>query len=229
MNFLKKLFQPKKVVRERSPRIRLLLSDAARLETEVGDFPILNLSESGIGFLAEGATLPTRLKANILLSGEQVALELEIVRRNGGQMGARFLGDAKEIRAALRRQFTEEIRATEMSEVDSAHLARDAAGTPRWFYAPGNYELFFLEAEGSVVRVEIEWNGRVVAGYENEALRSGTIEPEDRQEPGHSKSALVKWESEVKESDRAKAIRIVENVPGLDPVTRGLVVSLLRR
>jgi len=230
MKWLQQIFQPKKLShRERSPRIRLLLSDGARIETAEGAFPLLNLSESGIGFLAEAASLPTRVSGVLYLGDESLNVDLEVVRRNGGNLGARFMGDGAAIRAALRRQYNEEIRATEMSEVDPGHLSKDSSGTPRWFYAPSNYELFFLEDQGEITRLEIEWNGRVVACYSGEGPRAGTIDAEDRQKPGHAKSSLVKWEPDFKETDRAKAIRIIENVPGLDPVTRGRLVSVLRK
>jgi hypothetical protein len=221
--------KPAPKVRERSTRIRLLLSDGARLETADGAYPLLNLSESGIGMLCEAGQMPQRVAGRLFLGSEILAVELEIVRRDGSHAGARFLGDGAAVRSALRRLFTEEIRATEMSEVDSNFLAGEGEGRPRWFYAPGNYELFFLEGEGGVLRVEIEWNGKVISARPGEPCKVGRIEAEERHKPGHAKSALVSWEGEAEDADRAKAVRIIENISGLEPETRGKIVSLLRK
>jgi hypothetical protein len=225
---LLRLFQRPRAHRDRSQRVRLLLSDGAQFDCGDEIFPVLNLSETGIGLLAEKASPQDRMEGTLLIGEEKIPVQLEVVRRSGSHVGARFSGDLAVIRGALRRQFTEEIRATEMSEVNPAHLAADIAGQPRWFYAPGNYELFFVEQDSKILKVEMEWNGRVVAVKAGEPLRTGVIEGEERDKPTHAKSSLVRWEAEVADRYRAKAIRIVENIPGLDPLTRGKLIRLLR-
>jgi hypothetical protein len=215
--------------RERSPRIRLLLSDAVRLETDDGVFPVVNLSDSGIGLLVEGEFSGKSLRGTLYLGSENLELDLEVARTHDGFIGARFRGDSAGVRSALRRHFQEEIHATEMSEVDSSHLANEGKGKPRWFYAPGNYELFFLETEdGRVTGLQMEWSGRVLALAENGELRAGFVHKEERTQPGHARSSLIHWESEVTDMDRAKAIRVLENIPGLDPAQRGMLVGMVR-
>ena len=227
MNFFRALFS-KRVKKERSPRIRLLLSDGAKLETPEGVFAIVNLSETGLSVIAENSALPTRTSGKLVLSQEAVPIDIEVVRRNGGQLGARFLGDVQPVRSLLRRIFRDEMKATEMSEIDAAYLAREESGAPRWFYAPGNYELFLLEANAQVVRAELGWNDRIVVAATGVGARSGTIPAEVREEPTHKKSALVRWDSALAEADRSKAVRIVENIPGIEPGLRGQIVSLFR-
>lgn len=215
----------------RSTRVRLLLADAVRLETKDGAFPVVNLSDSGMGFLAEGEFPHKKVSGTLVLEKESIGVEIEVVRKNGGFVGARFLGDGAEVRSALRRHFSEEFHATEMSEVDSSHLAaEEGKGKPRWFYAPGNYELFFLEKneEGEILELQMEWGGRVLSASQENGLRSGFIHKEDRTQPGHAKSNLIHWESQVSEMDQAKAVRVLENIPGLDPKVRGRLVSLVR-
>ncbi len=217
-------------IAERSPRIRLLLSDGMRIGTDEGEFPLLNLSESGVGFLAENNHFQRNFSAKIYFAQIAVDVSLEVVRKDGSFVGAKFVGDTGELRKLLRKQFMEEIRATEMSEVAPESLRQeDYQGKPRWFYAPGNYELFFTEEKGKVLRIEMEWNGRVISVEGDDLPRIGSISTEDRQKPTHSKSALVRWESDLTDGDRNKAIRIVENVRGLDVEIRGQIVKMLRR
>lgn len=211
----------------RSPRIRLLLADGARFETADGAFPLLNISESGLGLLVENS-VAGRLNGTLFLGSESLPVELEVVRQTGTFVGARFVSDAGPVRSALKRLFLEEIRATEMSQVSGRELQVES-GTPRWYYAPGNYELFYVEKEGRPERLEMEWNGRVVAATEGQRARVGHLQEEAREKPGHAKSSLVDWEGEIGDEDRTKAIRILENVPGLDPAVRGMLVGMLRR
>lgn len=217
-------------IAERCPRIRLLLSDGMRISTEDGEFPVLNLSESGVGFLAEQNNFLRTFPAKVFFGELGVDVQLEVVRKDGSFVGAKFIGDTGKLRQVLRKQFMEEIRATEMNEVSPDRLNHsEERGKPRWFYAPGNYELFFTEENGKVLKVEMEWNGKVIFVEGDELPRSGNISNEDRQKPAHSKSSLVQWESELKESDRNKAVRIVENVRGLEAEVRGQMVKMLRR
>lgn len=211
----------------RSPRIRLLLADGARFETADGAYPLLNISESGLGLLAENSAAG-RMSGTLFLGSETLPVELEVVRQTGTFVGARFVSDTTPVRSVLRRLFLEEIRATEMSQVSGRELQVES-GTPRWYYAPGNYELFYVEREGKPERLEMEWNGRVVAANHGERARIGHLHEESREKPGHPKSSLVDWEGEIGDEDRTKAIRILENVAGLDPAVRGMLVGMLRR
>jgi hypothetical protein len=233
VNFLKKLFgfgsaETDNSRTSRSPRIRLLLADGARFETSEGAFPLLNISESGLGLLAEDGLNPGQYGGMLYLGGESLDVKIEVVRRTGTFAGARFLSNSDVVRATLRRLFLEEIRATEMNEVASGALREGVQGIPRWYYAPGNYELFFVEVDGRPQHLEMEWNGRIVSVGKDETARTGTIFPEDRDKPSHAKANLVHWTGSLEDDDRAKAIRILENVPGLDPRTRGMLVAMLR-
>ncbi len=69
----------------------------------------------------------------------------------------------------------------------------------------------------------------MVSVHGEENPRAGSIAADDREKPTHVKSSLVKWESETSELDRNKAVRIVENVQGLEAEIRGQIVKMLRR
>lgn len=225
--WLRKLFSaPPAREPRRSPRIRLLLSDVARFETDDGVFPLLNLSESGLGLLAENGLEGERLSGRLYLGAETVPVEIQVVRRDGAKIGARFLGDASSVRGALRRQFTEELEATGMTEVAQPGGVED--GTPHWYYAPGNYELFYLEEDKKITRLEMGWGERVLRAKAGEGLRGGRVPAEAREKPGHARSDLVQWEREVPAVDRTKAVRIVENIPGLAVEVRRTLVEMLR-
>jgi hypothetical protein len=212
---------------ERSPRVRLLLSDAASLETAEGPLPLQNISETGAAFAGQRVKGES-LRGTLRIGTESIAVELFVTRSGENSFGAHFVKGGAEVRSALRRLFTDELRATEMSEVAGDHLKAPAEpGRPRWFYAPGNYELFFLEDGGKVRRLELEWKGAILAYASDQPLRQGMLDAEDREKPAHARAALVKWLPEVDPAARAKAVRIVENIPGLDAELKRQISALL--
>ncbi|MCO5144289.1 MAG: hypothetical protein M9962_14470, partial [Oligoflexia bacterium] len=95
-------------------------------------------------------------------------------------------------------------------------LATKLNGKPRWFYGAGNYELFFIEDLGNILRFELEWQGHVFTREYGKPLRAGFINSEDRDKPSHAKSAIVQWQKEYSQELLIKAARIVENIPGLE-------------
>jgi len=130
----------------------------------------------------------------------------------------------------LRRVFADEFRALEMTEVGSGRQKAVERGEPKWFYAPGNYEVFFVEHEKQILRFEIEWNGQVLVYTAGSSLRFGVVDLDAlaRSEGGHARSELVRWAQEVAPEAKRKALRIVENVPGLEPSAREQLQKILR-
>ena len=212
---------------QRSPRVRLPDVDAATFVADGREYPIRNLSESGLALVGEG--LPDEVSGQITVGGDGTPVKLKVVRRRGSDLGLLILDGASGVRALLRRVFADEFRALEMTEVDSSHQKAVDLGQPKWFYAPGNYELFFVEHEGKILRFEIEWNGQVLV-YSAGSLRFGVVDlaAQARSEGGHARSELVKWAQEVSPETKRKALRLVENVNGLDVSTRKQLQTLLR-
>lgn len=232
MSFLKKIFQgegspePKPHV-ERSPRIRIpSLDHSVFLASDGRSFPLRNISETGIAIATKGEALESPLVGEISMAGEKVATELEVVRRGEKELGLKITKGAPELRALFRRIFADEIQALQMSEVDSSRQKEILVGQPRWFYAPGNYELFYVEHKNEISRFELEWNGNVLA-YSSEGLRFGTIDREIREEVSHARSSVVNWMAKVDPDQKQKALRLLENIPGLSVEYKGQMQRLL--
>jgi hypothetical protein len=225
---LKKVFgAASEPLRPRSPRLRIPLADEAVFLARNGRaYPLRNLSETGLALLSPGERFPDEAGGEIRVGGEKVYVELLTVRRDADEVGLSIGDGAAGVRALLRRVFTDEFHALEMTEVDASRQKPVEQGAPRWFYAPGNYELFYVEHEGKLLRFEVEWNGRVLA-HDGESLRFGTVSGEPREEVSHTRSALVRWESGVPDECRRKASRILENVPGLDAAARKQMQAIL--
>lgn len=213
---------------QRSPRVRLPHLDEAMFVFEGREFPIRNLSESGMALEGEG--LPDEASGEIRVSGESVPAKLRVVRRKGRDLGLVITEGNAGVRGLLRRVFADEFRALEMTEVDSGRQKAVELGQPKWFYAPGNYELFFVEHEARILRFEIEWNGQVLVYAAGGSLRFGVVDLDAhaRSEGGHARSELVKWAQEVAPEAKRKALRIVENVPGLEAPARKQLQEMLR-
>lgn len=212
----------------RSPRVRVPLVDGASFVAEDGkNYALRNLSETGLALLSPGAPFPDRVKGQLRVGGESVPVELTTVRRNGDEAGVRITGGEADVRALLRRVFSDEFKALEMTEVDSSRQKKVPVGNPKWFYAPGHFELFFVEHENKLLRFELEWNGNFLALADDGTLRFGAVNREEREETGHAKSELVNWADSVSPEQRAKALRLVENVSGLEAASRERLVRLL--
>jgi hypothetical protein len=217
---LKKLFGRKeRLSKERSPRIRLLLGDGARFETADFAFPLVNLSDTGMGLLAERDFPSGEVDGVIHLGAAEARVSVKKVRESGTVVGVRLIGDGAPLRSILRRHFQEELRATEMSLAKGRSLEGEE-GHPLWYYAPGNFELFFVVLNGQVRRLELGWPGRVVTAEQGRPARLGHLKDEVREKVSHASSELIDWQREFVGDDLQKALRILENVQGLDPVQR---------
>lgn len=215
---------------ERSPRVTLLQGEEVYFEAAGERYGIRNLSETGVGLekadaqLEKGAVLEGRL----WLLGREIAVRLEVMYANGPLIGAKFLGDTRPVRSALVHLFREEVQAKKMSEVAPERLAREGEGSPRWFYAPGNYELYFLERDGEILRIELNLNGRVLTRERGGVLRMGLISEEGRTKPSHARASLVEWQAAPDEGERAKAERVLRNIPSLPPELRDKLAAFLK-
>jgi hypothetical protein len=232
--FLKKLLgggANEPLIHSRSPRVRIpMLDHAVFVDASGRSSPLLNLSETGMALLSEGFRFPDDAEGEIRIGAqEKASAKLRVMWRRGNGVGVHFTSDTKEIRSLLRRVFGDEIHAQMMTEVDAAHQKQVAEGTPHWFYAPGNYELFYVELGGSVARFELEWNGNLLVFSEG-ALRFGHVDRRDNFEVDkvkHAQSALVSWAAKVGADEKRKAARLLENIHSLEPEARRQMQKLL--
>jgi hypothetical protein len=215
----------------RSARVRIPFLDPAVFISANGQsYQLLNLSETGLALTNKGEHFPNEVSGMIHVGGEAVAVELNVVRRAGSEIGVTFAGDPVELRGLLRRVFGDEIKAQGMSEVDPSKQKEVHRGTPRWFYAPGNYELFYVEDNGEILRFELEWNGNLLV-YANSLVRFGLVDRkpgEEHDKVKHAQSSLVKWADQVKKEDRQKALRILENIKDLEVAARKQIQGFLK-
>lgn len=234
--FLSQVFKgkTKELTREqilRSARVRLsALDQAVFIDSNGKKYPLRNLSETGLALQSMGTFFPDEVSGSIQVGSEKVDVKLLVVRRGNEEIGATFANEASQLRGMLRRAFGDEIHAQGMSEVDPEHQKAVTEGKPRWFYAPGNYELFYVELEGKVVRFELEWNGNFLV-YAEGSLRFGLIDrrhDKEHDKVKHAQSSLVKWADQVKEEDKVKATRILENIKSLSNESRSQMQRILQ-
>ncbi len=217
MGFFKKSKPAERAIIERSARVRLLLGDSCYFESSGHKFPVVNVSETGLALEGNNKNVGERMSGALCLGQEVISIEVEVMRQSRSFFGVRLIQGGDDLRRALRRIFTDEFKAMEMSEVASSRLDSETEGQPHWFYAPGSFELYLVEIAGKVQKAEIAWNGKVLAVRIGERARAGNLQSEDREKVDHAKSNLIIWLDSVSDSDRLKALRLVENIPGLEP------------
>lgn len=236
-NFLKKVLgigaeEKAYEQKQRSPRVRIPVVDRAVFVSANGkSFPLRNLSETGLALSNNGGDrFPDEVSGEIHVGSEKVAVELLVVRRAGEEVGVNFANDPSELRGLLRRVFGDELHAQKMSEVDPEKQKAADEGKPRWYYAPGHYELFYVEQGERIVRFELEWNGSLMV-YANGGLRFGLIDRKENQEQEkmkHAQSSLVKWADQVRADEKTKAMRLLENIQDLEAPHRKQMQNLLQ-
>jgi hypothetical protein len=236
-NFLKKILGKEdspeaRRLKQRSVRVRIPVLDTVTFMASDGrSYPIRNLSESGLALVSKGERFPDEASGRILVGTVEVRAELQVVRRMGDEVGAHFAGDTQEIRGLLRRVFVDELQAQAMTEVESERQKAVDAGKPRWFYAPGNYELFYVESGSEISRFELEWNGNILVYDRDSGVRFGQIDRAGSHEQDklkHAQSKLVKWRDPVKPEDRKKGARLLENIKGLEASAKQAMQGILR-
>lgn len=236
-NFLKKILGKEESaearrLKQRSVRVRIPVMDSVTFVAANGrSYPIRNLSESGLALVSEGERFPDQASGRIFVGAEGVPAELQVVRRMADEVGAHFAGDTQQIRGLLRRVFVDELQAQAMTEVESERQKAVDSGKPRWFYAPANYELFYVESGAGIIRFELEWNSNVLVFAPDSGLRFGQIDrtgSSDQDKVKHAQSKLVRWHDSVKPEDRQKAARLLENIKGLEAAARQAMQVLLK-
>ncbi|MGZ3694230.1 MAG: hypothetical protein ACXWQO_08510 [Bdellovibrionota bacterium] len=214
-------------MKARRPRIKLLLGEESFFKSDSGQkFPVLNISETGLALGKSAFGLKEKISGVLHIGDESIPLTIEIMRP-GQTVGAKIIAGEASLRSALRRLFADEFKAQEMSPVAAERLAPETEGNPHWFYAPGNYELYLVEKDSAIVKAHLSWKDRFISLRKDEKAKFGLLLQNDREEPGHAKSALVNWQDSLSEEDRLKALRIVENVSSLDGALKSQLKTLL--
>jgi hypothetical protein len=191
-----------------------MLGDQITFTAAGRNYLVGNLSETGLSLKANDLEPATRLKGMLNFAGKENYIELEVVRQHEGEAGARLTKGGDSLGTEMQKFFADELQATRMSEVSAGHLQTEEAGKPHWFYAPGNYGLYFVEKEGRILSAEISWNDHLVSTKSGEKSRAGRVPEETRGKT--AKSSLIQWQPTLTDADRYKALRIVENIRGLD-------------
>lgn len=233
---LKKLLKKEeeaKRFQERAQRIRLLEGQRFVFVWNAREFPIQNISETGLGlFLPENFhELPTQMQGEIRLEDMSLPVTVEVKRKTDVILGCQVVGDRSGMRKLIHKHLQTEIGAGKMSEVASENLKKDE-GNPRWFFAPGVCELYFLESGGNIFRMQLSFQGTFLEAELGKKARYGRVK-EFKDEAGASisqinKSDLVEWFGDFPEDVKKSAARILANIESLKPRDREQLLAMLR-
>ena len=220
--------QPRKH-QHRASRVRLLLDESAVFRVGDREFRVLNLSESGIGLSPDpGVSMGQKLRGSLQLQGKTLEAELEVMRADDRSLGCRFLQGVEPVRALMRQQFAEEIGASDMYEVASEKLMPAEGGRPRWFYGQGAFSLLFIEQAGDIRELELTLDKTVFTAAKGKLPRVGRLAGEERSASGHANANVVEWQPGLTRDHYFKAMRTLNNIPGLTEGERSQLEALLR-
>jgi hypothetical protein len=120
---------------------------------------IVDISVSGVAVQmrelpSSSLQLGDKLRGRVLLSGEELSVELLLVRLEQNIIGFRFVGSFSRLRGLLYQYFTPEFLGAGMLAVAQERLARRGSGlTARWFTSESGDVLYFALDPTGVIRI----------------------------------------------------------------------------
>ena len=223
-----------KAFRERSQRVRILDGQRIVFQWQGHDFQVQNISETGLGLflMQDFAQLPVKMSGHLKMQEISIPMDIEVRRKTDVILGCQIVSDRSELRKLIRRHFQTELQAGKMSEVAQEHLQAQGR-KPRWFFAPGAYELYVQEEGENIYSLQLSFQGHFIEAELGKALKYGSTRRRDEEENTSisqiNRSALVQWQKEpIPAEVLQEALRVVGNVEALKPREREQLTMLLK-
>jgi hypothetical protein len=150
-----------------APRVQIQAIHRVRFLPMTAGLPeemkLSNVSVSGIGLLAEGVKTPPAkdsvVEGSLTFDDGSFPVRLRVVHSTQGILGARFEGDTRGLREAIRSYFEVELLALGMLKVNPAHHKAEPDGQAHWIHGD-QCELYYVaDAAGAVMRFKLTFVG----------------------------------------------------------------------
>jgi hypothetical protein len=226
MKFLKKLFnkntnpeftQKREVPRAKPSNVNVTIPSLAK------NIPVRNISVTGIAI----DVIPeiTQLTANLQISAQLNILEktfivdLKVLRRSDYIVAFAFLRPNPEMIQEISRVFLTEFNAQTIQYISQEKLQPVPDGKAHWYYGGENYQLFFVENSGEVIRFFIQILSDTIEKKPNQKLNYGRIwsdGPLNHDEgPKYKGSELIEQQKALPASVMKNAASFVSHIPKL--------------
>jgi len=213
---LLRLLPIKGMPENRAPRVQEFAIENARFIIEHKDFPVLNLSATGLGIalpITENIPEDKPFSGIIDHDNRRFSVTLSVIRREPRQTGLHIIEGGEDIDIYLRSKYSAEINAQQMVHVNPSTLQQQQDGQPHWLFDGHKSQLYFIESNGIVGRFKISWQ-------EHNFSRDihGRVHYEKNGKPG-----------QASREDISAIIRFLGHIENLENSFLGQIASSLRK
>jgi hypothetical protein len=199
------------------------MSFAAIKPANLASFQVRNISSTGLGLIHPVKAFeqkPDLLEGTLTLGSHQLDLAARVVHLSQAIVGCRFEGDVQALKKLLDEYFRVEMNALQARQINPMVLKKDPRGTPHWFVAENNSELYYVENAGALAHFRLSVFGNSIDGGEGRPVSFG-VEESDRTPEGDIRkgSVLIQTTETLPAEIVEAAIRFIE---GIEKAPRGV-------
>jgi hypothetical protein len=189
-----------------------------------------NISSSGIAFIRSALPQwpgPTEQVGGLLLIGShQLGIRARIIHLSTALVGCRFEGELASLQQAIDEYFKLELTAIQARPMNPSILKKDPRGTPHWFMAENNSELYYIENAGRVVHFHLSVFGNYIDGGEGKPTTYGHEQPDRDGAELIKSSVLIHTTTDLPKDVVMGALRFLE---GIDKVPREVRDQIVKK
>lgn len=194
-----------------------------RLEVngDVISLPVKDISESGVGFRLDE-------KQNLFQMGQIISaffkrptgsidVQLKVIRANNLTLGVEIFSDRKLWVGFLKNNFAIELEGGLLRLISPELLNPVESGTPWWFFAPENRELYFIVDDEKVTQFHFTYQNMHFQAVDGKLI-FGKLKTEPRLGPQHANSSILIEDLGLQLAPIEEAMRFLSNIERLPAV-----------
>ncbi len=178
MGILKNIFGKK--INSRSRRFFVGKYHSASIEIGGKSYDLTNVSVYGLGIknpdINDGFELQSTHHVKLNLADTVLEFNTRVVHVNEEILGMAVTANLETYAKTIQEYFRCEIDAFKTRELDPKKLQVRGDGSPHWFFADSNKELFYLEKEGRILFFQICYKDKILEMDENSFFTLGEVE-----------------------------------------------------
>lgn len=191
-----------------------------------------NISASGIAFIRSSVPSwpgPSQYVAGQLLIGSKsLGIRARIVHLSTALVGCRYEGEFADLQSSIDDYFQLELTAMKARPINSSILKKDPRGTPHWFMAENNSELYYIENAGRIVHFHLSVFGNYIDGGEGKPTTFGHEQPDSGEEL-IKRSVLIHTTTDLPPDVVQGSLRFLESIEMVPGDVRTQILGMIRR
>lgn len=155
----------------------VLLFVQAKNTEQFVNYPVLNLSVSGLAFSVEGPSksfkIGDKIKVELEVYGKnKEVFDVEIVRFQGTMVGAQIKSNEVQYRAMIQKYFDNEITALSPMKLPDSAILEEKEGYPLYFHGK-SCEFYIVVLHDKLVSFELTYFGNIIRMDKNQKVLTG--------------------------------------------------------